>query len=401
MGRLTIHKVKSLSHPGKYGDGNNLLLVIKQSGAKFWLFRYAREGREHALGLGPVRDVDLHEAREKAADARKLLRAGRDPIAEKRTARVASVGARTFAEVARDFHASHSSEWRNAKHRAQWLSSLENYVFPKIGSAPVAAIDTAAILAVLKPIWETKYATARRVSNRIEKVLDVAKARRLRSGENPARWDGLLEHLLPSRPATEKKHLAALPWREMPNFMIRLRAPSSDTLNIDALALEFLILTVARTNEVRFATWDEIDSAAGVWTVPAGRMKGGKEHRVPLSPRAIELLASLPRDNGNFLFPGATVDTPISHMVMLRVLKRLGVKSTVHGFRSSFRDWAGEATAFPRDLIEQALAHSIGAVEKAYRRGDLLDKRRKLMEAWVGYLSAPSEKNVVPYGRVA
>jgi integrase len=394
MGKLTVHKVKALTRPGKFGDGGNLILVIKPTGAKFWVFRYTRDGKEHAIGLGPVRDVDLAAAREKAADARKLLRAGGDPLIEKGTARVKRVGARSFAEVARDFHASHSSEWRNAKHRAQWLSSLENYVFPKIGSLPIAAIDTPAILAALKPIWETKYDTARRVSNRIEKVLDVAKARGLRSGENPARWDGLLEHLLPTRPATDKKHLAALPWREMPDFMTRLRTQNPETLALDTLALEFLVLTAARTNEVRFATWDEIDG--DTWTVPAQRMKAGKQHTVPLSSRAVELLASLPRDGGRFLFPGATADKVLSHNAMLRVLERLDVQSTVHGFRSSFRDWAGESTAFPRDVIEQALAHSIGAVEKAYRRGDLLDKRRELMEAWTNYLVAPSAKNVIP-----
>jgi integrase len=396
MGKLTVHKVKALSRPGKYGDGGNLILVIKETSAKFWVFRYTHDGREHALGLGPVRDVDLAAAREKAADARKLLRAGRDPIAEKGTARVQRIGARTFAEVARDFHASHSREWRNAKHRAQWLTSLENYVFPKIGSLPVAAIDTPAILAALKPIWETKYDTARRVSNRIEKVLDVAKARGLRSGENPARWDGLLEHLLPARAATEKKHLAALPWREMPDFMNRLRyrvAEKPGSLDLDTLALEFLILTAARTNEVRFATWDEI--AGDTWIIPAARIKAGKEHRVPLSGRVQELLATLPRDNGPFLFPGATADKVLSHNAMLRVLERLGVSSTVHGFRSSFRDWAGESTSFPNHVIEQALAHSLGRVEKAYRRGDLLDKRRKLMDAWSAYLAAPSAEKVV------
>jgi integrase len=263
-------------------------------------------------------------------------------------------------------------------------------VFPKFGKWQVAAVDTPAVLEVLKPIAATK--TGKNVRTAIEQVLNSATARGLRTGDNPARWAGHLEHLLPKRTATVKHH-DALPWREMPAFMTRLRAPS-DTFNLDALALEFLILTAARTNEVLQATWDEI--VGDTWIVPPQRAKTGKEHRVPLSPRALDLLAALPRDGGRLIFPGAREGQPLSHSAMLRVLERLGVQSTVHGLRSSFRDWAGESTAFPRDVIEQALAHSIGAVEKAYRRGDLIDKRRKLMDAWASYLEKPTTAEVVP-----
>ena len=340
MGKLTVKKVKALNRPGSYGDGNNLVLAIRKSGAKFWLFKYARGGREHSMGLGPVHTVELHEARDAAHAARKLLREARDPIAEKRSARLTSVGARTFEQLARDFHAAHGSRWRNAKYRQQWLRTLENYVFPKIGFLPVGVIDTAAILSALKPIWESRYETARRVRNAIETVLSAAMAQGLRTGENPARWSGHLEHLLPTRAATEKKHHAAMPWREMPDFMSRLRtSPPAGSLALDALALEFLILTAARTNELRFATWDEI--VDDVWIVPKQRMKTGREHRVPLSRRAIEVLAGLPRDGGPYLFPVPTADVPLSHSVMGRQLQRLGAPVTVHGFRSSFRDWAG------------------------------------------------------------
>src|SRR5262249_41229492 len=249
MGKLTVKGVKAETRPGKYGDGAGLLLFIKPNGTKFWLFRYARNGREHALGLGPVRDVGLHEAREAAADARKALRAGRNLIAEKRTARI---GSQTFESFAREFHKTQGPK-RNLKWYRQWLRELELHAFDKIGALSVAAVDTPAVLSVLTPLWQSKYVTAKRLGNTIERILNAAQVQKLRSGDNPARWDGYLEHLLPKREATAKKHLAALPWREMPDFMVRLRAPSG-TLNLDALALELLILTAARTNEVRFAT---------------------------------------------------------------------------------------------------------------------------------------------------
>jgi integrase len=286
----------------------------------------------------------------------------------------------TFRTAAEELHTDRQTKWRSDNHRRGWLSSMRTYVFPAIGDMPVSDVDTPAVLKVLRPLWLTQYDTARRLRQRIETVLDRATAMKLREGDNPARWSGHLEHLLPARDETEQPHHKALPWREAPAFMARVR----ELPGVDAKALEFLVLTATRAGEAMHGRWDEIED--DVWTIPAHRMKGGKEHRVPLSRRALDLLASLPRDGGPYIFPGAREGKPMAKMALARVLERLDVDTTVHGLRSTFRDWAGEETSFPNHIAEMALAHSVGKVEGAYRRGELMKKRRQLAEAWAGFI---------------
>ncbi len=386
---LTVKRIEKLKEPGRYGDGHGLYLQVMSATNRSWLLRFERGGRERWLGLGPLHTINLDEARERARKARQQLLDGVDPIEHRKAARatqaLAEAKAVTFKEAARQYFDAHERKWKNAKHRAQFLSTLEAYAYPIIGRLPVAAIDTGLVLKVIEPIWNEKTETASRVRGRIESVLDWATVRGYRTGDNPARWKGHLGEVLPARGQIQKtNHHAALPYTEIGGFVAALRQREG----VAARALEFTILTAARTNEVIGALWDEIDFAAKVWTVPAGRMKASKEHRVPLSDRALEILRDLPRETGNaFVFIGPRKGGGLSNMAMAAVLGRMDCTDiTVHGFRSTFRDWAAERTNYPNHVVEMALAHTVGdKVEAAYRRGDLFDKRRRLMAEWAKY----------------
>lgn len=388
---LTVRQIERLNEPGRYSDGHGLYLRITPSGTKNWALRYEFNGRERMMGLGSFHAFNLPEARERARAARQQLADGVDPIAakaEKKAAEALAAAAHlTFKDAAKQYYAFHESKWRNRKHAAQFLSTLETYAYPVIGNLRVADIETSHIFRVLDPIWKIKTETASRVRSRIENVLTWATVRGHRSGDNPARWRGHLREALPSRQQlTKVRHHPALPFVELPAFVALLRARDG----MAARALELTILTAARTGEITGARWDEFDLEAKVWVVPAERMKAGKEHRVPLSPRACQLLAVLPRE-GEFVFPGPRKGAPLSNMAMAAVLKRMEVPSdraTVHGFRSTFRDWAAERTSYPNEMVEMALAHTIkNHTEAAYRRGDLLQRRAKLMADWATFCS--------------
>jgi integrase len=412
---LTVRRVERTTKPGRYGDGKGLWLQVVNPRNRSWLFRYERNGVEKTLGLGPAHTVSLELAREKAQACRLLLLDGVDPLEHRDAERAARAAARaraiTFAEAAASYHNQHESKWRNRKHAAQFLSTLKQYVFPHIGALPVAEIDRPLIIRVLEqpieaergypagPFWKARPETASRVRGRIETVLDWCTGRGFRSGENPAAW-APLKAVLPKRDDVAKvEHHAALPWREIPTFMAQLASREGSA----ARALEFLVLTAARTGEVIDADWEEIKG--DVWTIPAGRMKARKEHRIPLSKRALELLESLLTEDGNpHVFVGPRAGSGLSNMSLTMVLRRMRYGAiTVHGFRSSFRDWAAETTSFPNHVIEMALAHVVGdKVEAAYRRGELLLKRRQLAEAWGRYCSsAASVGAVVPLKRKA
>ncbi len=347
------------------------------------------------MGLGAYPLVSLAEARDKAAEARKLLKQGVDPIDARKAESAQRVATgTTFRDVAEALIDSHEADWRNKKSAGQWRSSLAAYVYPHVGALPVADVGTQNVLACLEPIWRAKPETASRVRGRIEAVLHAAKVRGLRSGDNPAQWRGHLALVLPAKTKVRRiKHHAALPYGELPGFMAALRLQPG----FAARALEFAILTGARTNEALGATWSEIDLIAGTWVVPGERMKAHREHRVLLSDAAVELLAGLLRE-GDHLFPGAKAGQPLSNMALLMTLRRMGRGDlTPHGFRSTFRDWAAETTAYPGDVVEMALAHAIGSkVEAAYRRGDLFEKRRALMRDWAALCAASSGENIVP-----
>lgn len=380
--RLAPRAPQVLSKPGRYADGGGLYLVISSSGSRKWVFRFRWRKRLTDMGLGSASTVTLVKARERAAEARLLIADGVNPLEDKRSRRAVP----NFGEFADDLVAAVSGQWRNEKHRAQVKTTLETYA-ANLRSMPVDAIDTHSVLEALKPIWATKAETASRVRGRIEWVLDAAKARGFRNGENPARWKGHLDQLLPRRQKLTRGHHAALPFAGVPTFIVELRKRPA----MAALALEFAILTAARSGEVRGATWAEIDLGSATWTVPASRMKASREHRVPLSPRAIAILEDVAKVSdgtaSHFVFPGPRGSkTSLSDAAFSALLKRMGKASgdvTPHGFRSSFRDWAGEATAFPRDVAEMCLAHTVGDMtERAYRRGDALAKRREMMVAW-------------------
>lgn len=392
-------EVAGFTARGRYACGHGLYLQVSEWGTRAWIFRYMRDGKARHLGLGSAIYVPLATARDRAFKLRQGLIAGIDPQEakrEERTARAtAAVKSKTFKECADAYVAAHEAGWRNGKSSTQWRQSLRDHVFPKLGPLSVTDIDTAAVLSALEPFWNEKPETASRVRGRIESILDWAKARGLRDGENPARWRGHLENLLPARRKVRRvEHFAALPYEEVPGCMVALRG--EDT--VMARALEFLALTAARSGEVLGATWNEIDFAKRVWTVPGERMKGDREHRVPLSNRAVEILEQLPRET-KFVFSGPYSGATMSGHNLRRVLDRMGRGDcTVHGFRSAFRDWAAEQTNYPNHVVEQALAHAIAnSVEKAYRRGDLFEKRRQLMESWSEYCSTPrTAGDVVP-----
>lgn len=384
---LTPLQVKKMSKPGMYRDGPNLYLQVTKAGVKSWLMRYMLHGTAGSMGLGAVHSVTLPEARERARQARLMLMEGIDPAAEKRerlqSAKLAAAVQVTFDECAAKYIEAHRAGWKNAKHAAQWEATIEAYASPVIGTLGVAGIDTALVLKVLEPIWREKPETASRLRGRIESILDWAKVRGYRQGENPARWKGHLDKMLPARSKVRSVvHHAALPYGEINGFLSDLRAQEG----IVARLLEFCVLTAARSGEARGATWGEIDFKNAVWIVPASRMKAGKEHRVPLSDATMALLKNLPRFEGNdYIFP-APRGGMLSDMAMTVLLRRMGRTVTAHGFRSSFRDWAGETTAYPREVIEHALAHQLkDKAEAAYQRGTLFDKRRRLMADWATY----------------
>lgn len=384
--KLSSKSVAAAKKPGYYGDGGGLYLQVSAFGTKSWVFRYTIAGRAREMGLGPLHTVSLAEARQKAVDCRRLVLARVDPIEARDTEHAGKVlsAARsiTFRQCAAVYIKAHRAGWKNAKHADQWTNTIEAYCSPVIGSLPVQAVDTGLVLKVLEPIWTEKPETASRLRARIEKVLDWATVRTYRTGDNPARWRGHLDKLLPKLEKRKRvKHHPALPFDEMGKFMELLREQDG----VAARALEFLILTATRTGEVIGAKWGEIDLNAALWTIPAGRMKAHREHRVPLPPRALKLLRALYNAKlGDYVFPGQKEDAPLSNMAMLELLKRMERDDiTVHGFRSTFRDWAAERTNYPREVCEMALAHAVGdQVEAAYRRGDLFEKRRRLMIDW-------------------
>ena len=393
IGKLTALAVEKAKKRGYYGDGGGLFLQVSSSGSKSWVFRFKEAGKLHEMGLGATHTIGLAEARERARECRRLRLDGIDPIEARKIARAQArldaAKAVSFKDCAERYITSHGAGWRSPTHAAQWPSTLRIYVYPVFGSLPVQGIDVGLVLKVLEPIWSVKPETASRVRGRIESVLDWATARGYRQGDNPARWRGHLENLLPGKLKVRRvKHHAALPYAEIGDFIAQLKSQEG----VGARAFEFTILTAARTGEVIGATWSEMNIAEQLWVVPAERMKSGKEHRVPLSVAALAILEQMQAiRQGNFVFLGGKAHRPLSNMAMMMTLRRMGRGDlTVHGFRSSFRDWAAERTDFPGEVAEMALAHAVsGKVEAAYRRGDLFQKRRHLMDAWAEFLNGP------------
>jgi integrase len=412
--RLTALKVEKLRtekdpKPGMYADGGGLYLRVTPRGARNWVLRYMLDRRPRWMGLGPLALYGLAEARAKALDARRKRHEGVDPIdarrAERARQQLEAAKAVTFQRCAEAYINAHRAGWKNGKHAAQWSATLSTYAYPEIGGLPVQAIDSSLVLKVLEPIWTAKPETASRVRGRLESVLDFAKARGYRGDENPARWRGHLDKLLPARSKVRQiEHHAALSYGEMPSFLARLRGQEGTAPR----ALEFAILTAGRTGEVIGARWNEIDLLDKIWTVPAARMKARREHRVPLSPRALAILTEMQKigpqgDCGDaFVFPGGKTGKPLSNMAFLMLLRRMGrADLTAHGFRATFKTWASERTSFQNEIVETALAHVVGnKVEQAYRRGDLFEKRRRLMQQWATFCTAvpaqEPQRNVTP-----
>jgi len=396
-GRLTALAVTRATERGYYADGRGLYLQVARGGTRSWVLRFRWQGGRREMGLGSLADVPLAEARRKAVEARVAIAGGVDPIAARDASRAAASVERakavTFKDAAGRYIEAHTSSWRNAKHGAQWTATLEAYAYPTIGKLPVSAVDVGHMTKVLEPIWSKKPETARRLRGRIEAVLDWAIARGYRKGDNPARWRGHLENLLPEYKRVAKtRHHPALPYTAVGAFVAELRKQEGTA----ARALEFLILTASRTAETIGARWSEIDLDKAEWRIPGDRIKAGKEHRVPLSPRAVAIVREMAEATiGEFVFPGGKAKKPLSNGAFLALLERMGRGDiTAHGFRSTFRDWAAERTNYPRDVAEMALAHAIGdKVEAAYRRGDLFEKRRAMMVSWekfCGVVSKPA-----------
>jgi integrase len=390
ISKLDTLSVKAAKKPGLYGDGAGLYLHVGPTGGKSWIFRYMLNGKARQMGLGPVHTVTLAQARQRATDQRRVKLDGVDPLDAKQEARTAAALAKaravTFKQCAVKYIASNKVGWRNEKHGAQWGATLAAYAYPIIGELPVGAIETGHITQILEPIWSTKSETASRVRGRIEAVLDYARTHSWRTGENPARWKGHLENVLPKLSKVRAvEHHAALPWKEIAGFVQRLQKEEG----VAVLALRFAIMTAARTGEVIGARWDEIDTKAALWTVPGDRMKAGREHRVPLTQAALDVLAAARAAGGDdavFVFPGGKAGKPLSNMAMLALLRRMERPDlTTHGFRSTFRDWAAE-TGQANDIAEAALAHTLGdKTVAAYQRGDLLERRRQLMADWAAH----------------
>lgn len=377
MGKLTATQVRNLKEPGRYADGDGLYLFIKPSGTKSWMLRMQVADKRRDFGLGSTTDVSLADAREAAGVIRKQYRAGVDPVVEKRKARVAIP---TFREAAELYHAEHRPSWKNRKHAAQILTSLKTHAFPALGGLRVDQIEGPAIREVLAPIWLKTPETARRVRQRIAAVLDWSHAKGWRPSEAPLRS---IARGLPRQPKG-RKHFAAMPYSEVPAFLERLRTAEP---TVGRMALELLVLTATRSGEVRGATWEEVDLSKSLWTIPAGRMKAGKEHVIPLTLDAVaifERAKKLKQRQTGIIFPGRK--GPVSDMTLTKVVRDMGLSVTVHGFRSSFRDWVAEKTEFPGEVAEAALAHAIpNRVEAAYRRTDFLQKRQQLMATWAVY----------------
>ena len=391
--------------PGLYADGGGLYLQVSQAGTKSWIFRYRMNGRTtpRDMGLGPVNTIGLADARQRATDARRVILEGVDPIDARKAARsraaLEAAKAMTFKACAAAYIKAHSAGWRNEKHGVQWTATLEAYAYPIIGKLPVSGIEVGHVMKVLEPIWTVKPETASRVRGRIESIIGWATANGYRKGDNPAKWRGLIENLLPKRDRVRKvQHHPALPYTEVGAFLAHIRREKG----IAALALEFLILTATRTSETIGARWGEINLGKKVWTIPGDRIKAGKEHRVPLSAPALAILKTLAKtraDDDEYVFPGGHKGQPLSNNAMLALLKRIKRQDvTAHGFRSTFRDWAAEQTNYPGQVAEMALAHAIGdKVEAAYRRGDLFEKRSRLMAEWAKHCETIAKKtgNVV------
>jgi integrase len=398
INKLTARKAETIAKPGRHSDGGGLYLFISPDGRRRWTFMYTRRGKQREAGLGSAAKgaVSLKAARDKAAEGRKMLADGLDPIAEWNRPQETEIP--TFEAMANEYLAAHSSGWRNEKHRAQWAMTLTTYCEP-IRKMAVDEIDTEAVLSVLKLLWTRAPETASRLRGRIEKVLDAAKARGFigRDAPNPARWRGHLDKLLPKRAKLTRGHHAAMPYVELPAFLAELRQRPTTA----ARALEFGILTATRSGETLAARWDEMDLEAHVWTLPAERTKAAREHRVPLSNRALAILDELKAARiGDYVFPGLKPKRPLSNMAFEMLLRRAKSDYTAHGFRSSFRDWAGNETHFPRELAEAALAHVVGdETERAYRRSDALARRRELMDAWARHCEGDVARNVVAFRR--
>ncbi|MEQ5837885.1 tyrosine-type recombinase/integrase [Paraburkholderia acidicola] len=392
INKLSATQVNKLTKTGLYSDGGGLYLQITKGGVKSWLFRYMKSGKARGMGLGPLHTISLSEARSRALAVRKQLLDGVDPLDAKRSEhamrRAVEAKSKTFDECAEAYIEAHRNGWKNVKHGDQWTNTLDTYASPHFGTLPVSAVDTTLVMKALEPIWATKTETASRVRGRIESVLDWATVRGYRSGENPARWKGHLDHLLPKRSKVQKvEHHAALPYADAPDFMTVLRGQEGTA----AKALELLILTATRTNEVLGARWDEFNLDDKVWTIPTERMKAGKEHRVPLSKVALRIVIEMKESRQNdYVFAGQRENRPLSNMALLQLLKRMERGDlTAHGFRSTFRDWVGETTHYPREVAEAALAHLLkDKAEAAYARGDLFNKRAAMMRDWANYLAA-------------
>jgi integrase len=396
-GQKTAKEWKAITKPGFHSDGGGLYLSIVGK-SRTWMFRFKRAGKGHWMGLGPDSLVSLASARDAAIDARRILRQGIDPIEARRAAKAQAAAeaapARTFESVADEYIAAHKAGWKNAKHGKQWRATLEAYAFPLFGQNPVAGITVDDVVDCLTPIWEAKPETASRVRGRIENVLDYAKTRGWRLGENPARWKGHLDHLLPARAKIARVvHHAALPWGDLPAVMGKLAA----AVGTSALCLRFTVLTAARSGEARGARWNEMDLTGKVWMVPPDRMKAAQEHRVPLSDAALAILntvAPLKSADNGLVFPGGKKGKPLSDVAVSKALAAVADGVTVHGMRSTFRDWAAESTAYPREVAEAALAHTNrDKVEAAYRRSDLFDQRARLMRDWAAFCTSPAGKS--------
>lgn len=394
--KLTAVEVGRLNSPGKFPVGEGLYLQVSKTNTRSWLFRYRISEKTTWMGLGSVRFVTLSEARSKASSFQRDLADGLNPLGARieaeRSQAAKELTRISFKECATKYIEAHAPSWKNKKHIFQWSSTLETYAFPLVGALPVGEVDTTLVLKILEPIWYSKSETASRLRGRIERILSWAAVRGFRGIENPARWRGHLDQLLPKRSAIQKvQHFKALPFSDVGSFIGKLHAQQT----VGTLALEFTILTATRTNETLGAKWTEINITERYWLIPAERMKSKREHKIPLTTRMIEILNEVQRiSRCDFIFPGTKRKSPLSDMALLMIIRRMGLRVTTHGFRSSFSDWAAERTNFPREVVEMALAHAVkNKVEAAYRRGDLFDKRRDLMEAWSLFLDANKIEN--------
>lgn len=387
--KLKARTVETASKTGLYGDGGGLYLQITKAGVKSWLFRFMLNGKAHGMGLGPLHTISLAEARSKAHKCRAMLLEGIDPLDAKKKNREALLleqsKVKTFEQCAIAYIDAHKAGWKNVKHQDQWTNTLKTYAYPTIGYLPVAAVDVALVKQILDPIWAAKTETASRIRGRIESILDWATVHGYRIGDNPARWRGHLDKLLPRQSkVTKVRHHPALPYSEIAEFIKTLKKESG----VVPAAMEFLIYCASRTGEVVNASWEEFDLDAGIWTIPSERMKADKPHRIPLSEPALAIVNRMkPISRGKYVFPGRQANSPLSNMALLQLLRRMGrTDLTSHGFRSTFRDWTAECTNHPREIAESALAHTLESkVEAAYLRGDLFEKRARLMADWASF----------------